>query len=73
MIAYCDFIADRIKKALQSSIEDDVETYISEVGGIKSDLHPEGGWFVSPKKVVQVTDLNGKMYRVTIEEEIHNG
>lgn len=73
MIAYCDFIADRIKKALQSSIEDDVETYISEVGGIKSDLHPEGGWFVSPKKVVQVTDLNGKMYKVTVEEEIDNG
>ena len=68
MIADGDFIADRIKKALQSSIEDDVETYIGEVGGIKSDLHPEGGWFVSPKKTIQVSDTNGKMYNITIEE-----
>ena len=66
--AYCDFIADRIKRALQSSIKDDAKTYIEYVGGVRSDLHPEGGWFISPKKTIQVSDINGKMYNVTIEE-----
>jgi hypothetical protein len=32
------------------------------------DLHPTEGWFQSTKKIIQVTDTNGKSYVVTVEE-----
>jgi len=67
-LAYCDFIADRIKTALKREIGAPL-THISQVGAIQSDLHPEGGWFVSPKKTIIVHDNNGKAYSVTVEEQ----
>jgi hypothetical protein len=33
------------------------------------DLHPTGGYFVSPKKTMMVWDMNGKAYSVTVEEQ----
>jgi hypothetical protein len=67
-LAYCDFIADRIKKALKREIGAPF-SHISQVGAIQSDLDPEGGWFVSPKKTIIVHDTNGKAYSVTVEEQ----
>jgi hypothetical protein len=67
-LAYCDYIADRIKRVLKREIEDN-DTLISQVGPIQSDLDPVGGWFVSPKKTIVVHDINGKAYSVTIEEQ----
>ena len=54
-LAYCDKIADTIKKALLAHDEDGIITFS---GPIKSDLDPEGGWFVSPKKMITVHDHN---------------
>ena len=64
-LAYCDKIADTIKKAIAAPDPDGI---IAEAGMIKSDLDPVGGWFVSPKKTITVHDRNGKAYVVTIEE-----
>ena len=56
-LAYCDKIADTIRKALLGYDPDGI---IGPVEGIKSDLDPEGGWFVSPKKTIDLFDMNEK-------------
>jgi hypothetical protein len=65
-LAYCDKIADTIRKSLLKYDTDGILN--GPVGPIKSDLHPTEGWFVSPKKVITLHDSNGKAYVVTIEE-----
>ena len=66
MLAYCDKIADSIRKAM---IRSDPDGIIGPVGPIKMDLHPVGGYFVSTKKTMMVWDMNGKAYSVTVEEQ----
>lgn len=63
-LAYCDFIADVAKRALQK----DDTCIIREVGHVKADLHPEGGYLLTMKKTLDVSDRNGRKYRVTVEE-----
>ena len=63
--AYCDKIADAIKKALRQVDPDGI---IADAGPIPSDLDPVVDWFVSPKKTITCHDRNGKAYVVTIEE-----
>jgi hypothetical protein len=41
---------------------------IRQVGHVKMDLEPEEGYMLSTAKRVEVIDMNGKMYRVTVEE-----
>ena len=65
-LAYCDKIADTIQKALK---QPDTDGIITAVGKIQWDLHPVGGYFVSPKKTIIVHDMNGKAYSVTVEEQ----
>lgn len=67
MLAYCDYIADRISKDLFEDASRD-SSYVSVVTTPKMDLHPEGGYFVSTKKTITVLDINGKAYTVTVEE-----
>ena len=64
-LAYCDKIADTIKKAVSAADPDGI---IADAGPITSDLDPVGGWFVSPKKTLTIHDRNGKAYVVTVEE-----
>lgn len=64
-LAYCDYIAQRIKEALSGV---DRERIIADVGRVQWDLHPTEGWFVSTKKTIEITDIGGKRYRVTVEE-----
>ncbi len=64
-MVYCDKIADVIRKGL---LKYDPDQIIGLVGGVKYDLHPEDGYFVSTKKTIDMTDMTGKAYRVTIEE-----
>ena len=67
MLRYCDFIADRIKKALRASMMDYKEpVQIEGVGKIQWDLD-EGGAFRSTKKTLDLT-IDGVDYRVTVEE-----
>jgi len=68
MLAYCDFIADRIRKGLLSSASDVFEPVkLIDIGRVKYDLGPNGE-FASTKKTLNVVDMNGKSYIVTIEE-----
>ena len=67
MLRYCDFIADRIKKALMASMMDYMEpVQIEGVGKVQWDLD-EGGAFRSTKKTIDLT-IDGVDYRVTVEE-----
>ena len=69
-LAYCDKIADVIRTSLlkSHSLGFDDDRMIGLVGPVEMDLHPEDGYFVSTKKTIKVSDMNGKMYKVTIEE-----
>ena len=65
-LAYCDKIADTIRKSLLKYDTDGILN--GPVGPIKSDLHPTEGWFQSPKKAITLHDSNGKAYVITVEE-----
>ena len=68
MLAYCDFIADRIRKGLINSMNDSLEPVrLTNVGKVQYDLGPNGE-FASTTKFMNVTDGNGKLYIVTVKE-----
>lgn len=69
MLAYCDKIADVVRKSL---LKYDPDNIVGFVGPIEMDLHPEKGYFMTTKKTIEVSDMNGKIYRVTIEETGEN-
>ena len=64
-LAYCDKIADTIRKSLMGYDPDGI---IGLVGRVQMDLHPVEGYFQSTKKAITVYDMNGKAYIVTVEE-----
>jgi hypothetical protein len=67
MLRYCDFIADRIKKALMASMTDCMEpVQIEGVGRIEYDVDRNGS-FLSTKKTINLM-IDGVGYRVTVEE-----
>jgi hypothetical protein len=67
MLAYCDYIADRISKDLHEDATKS-SSLVSLVTTPKMDLHPEFGYLVSTKKEITVLDVNGKSYKITVEE-----
>jgi hypothetical protein len=67
MLRYCDFIADRIKKALMASMTDYMEpVQIEGVGRIEYDVDLNGS-FLSTKKTINLM-IDGVGYKVTVEE-----
>ena len=67
MLAYCDKIADTVRKSLLAYDEQGI---IVLIGPIEMDLHPTKGYFQSTKKTIEMTDMNSKKYKITIEEVI---
>jgi hypothetical protein len=67
MLAYCDKIADTVRKSL---LKHDPQGIIGLIGPIEMDLHPTQGYFQSTKKTIEMTDMNSKKYKITIEEVI---
>lgn len=63
MLQYCDYIAAQAQRAIKA----DPEGMLAQTGPVKLDLHPEEGYFLSTNKTIEVTDCNGKRYRVTVE------
>lgn len=61
MIAYCDLIANIIKNALK------INKFTTSK--LSYDLHPDHGYLLSTKKTLIVEDNNGKLYKITIEEQ----
>lgn len=71
MLTHVGFIATRIKNVL---IEDSKKDYqdgaiIREVKGPTLDLHPEEHYLLSTTSTIKVTDRNGIVYKITIEED----
>lgn len=68
MIAYCDFIADRIRNSLLTSAANVQEPVrLTKISKVEYDVGPMGE-FNSTKKTIFLYDGFGKEYRVTIEE-----
>ncbi|MDA9373921.1 hypothetical protein N9R43_00930 [bacterium] len=67
-MVYCDYIADRIHRLVSNDIGDN-QTMLLNIGKAALDLHPTEGYFVSTKKTMEITDANGKVYVVTVEEK----
>ena len=67
MLAYCDKIADTVRKSL---LKHDPQGIIGLIDPIEMDLHPTQGYFQSTKKTIEMTDMNSKKYKITIEEVI---
>lgn len=63
-LAYCDYIATRIHQTLLTK---DTEQLIDQVGRIQLDLGPFGE-FCSTTKTIDVMDMQGKQYRITVQE-----
>jgi len=62
-LAYCDYIAAIIKKNL---LPNDTERLLDEVGKVQYNLSPSGDFDTT--KTIDVLDMQGKMYRITIQE-----
>jgi hypothetical protein len=69
-LAYCDFIADRIRKALVNDqwTMPDGDNLVDDIGPIKMDLHPTEGYMQSTGKTLTVWDTNGKAYFISVQE-----
>jgi|TARA_B110000908_G_scaffold148673_1_gene181354 hypothetical protein len=66
-MAYCDYIAHTlIKPALIRDLDAD-NGLIHSVHKISMDLHKEG-WMQTTTKTIECADVNGKKYKITIEE-----
>lgn len=63
-LAYCDYIATVVRRTML--VADD-QSLIDVVSGIHLDLDKDGV-FVSTKKTIDVTDMNGRKYLITVEE-----
>jgi len=63
--AYCDYLINLIGIM---QIEIDNESLIAHTGKVEFDLHPKHGYLQSTKKSIIITDVNGKEYKITVEE-----
>lgn len=63
-LAYCDYIAHLIQKNL---LTNDTESLLNEVGKIQFHLGANEE-FASTMKTIDVLDMQGKAYRITIQE-----
>lgn len=66
-MAYCDYIAHTIIKPGLESDSEKTHGLISYVENVKMDLH-KTGWMQSTRKTILCKDVNGKEYRIIIEE-----
>jgi len=66
VLAYCDYIAHQCVIGMKDA-EGRGPGLIANVGPVQFDLN-EQGQFCSTKKTIEVVDVNGKRYSVTIEE-----
>jgi len=68
-MAYCDYIAHTIiRPAMLEDGYNECGGVIREVGHVKMDLEPIDGYMLSTDKTLDVIDMNGKKYRITVEE-----
>ena len=64
-LAYCDKIADVVRKAL---LKYDPDNILGLIQPIQWDLDKNGA-FMSTKKTIEMCDMNGKEYVINIAEK----
>jgi len=64
VLAYCDYIAFLIRENLMAL---DKRNLIDEVGRVQFDFGMNDE-FISTTKTIDVLDMQGKQYRITIQE-----
>jgi hypothetical protein len=62
MMVYCDHIAALARRALTHSYDG----LLSNISPVQHD--EEDGRLVSHRKTIEITDVNGRKYRLTVEE-----
>jgi len=67
-LVYCDYIAEVIKQAINKDLGRH-ESLIAGCGGVRYDTDTEGA-FASTTKFINVADINGRLYEITIKEII---
>ena len=71
-LSYCDYIAHVIVESLSREMQythaNTDDPIIEHVSRPKMDLHPTEGYLLTTDKIIEVTDVYGKSYRVTVEE-----
>jgi len=67
IIAYCDYIAHLISMEIKNA-DHSYMRLLEKAGRAFYDLGREGE-FASTKKTLFITDVYGKKYRITVEEE----
>lgn len=65
-LAYCDYIAEQCRQGIKNELAG--RNLIRDCSFVKFDLHPTEGYMLSTTKTLTVTDVNGKMYKVIVEE-----
>jgi hypothetical protein len=65
-LVYCDYIAEVIKQAINKDITR-AESLLSGAGSVRFDTDADGA-YLSPTKFVNVADINGRLYEITIKE-----
>ena len=63
-LSYCDYIANIIQKSL---MQFDQENLLDKIGRIRLDLDLDGV-FQTTIKTIDIVDMQGKAYRVTVQE-----
>lgn len=64
MLPVCDYLAERIRRCLPHN---DPQALIGAVGNVRWDTAKDGT-LKSTKKTIDVSDIDGKKYRITIAE-----
>lgn len=65
-LVYCDYIAEVIKQAINKDLGRH-ESMIAGCGGVRYDTDTKGA-FASTTKFINVSDINGRLYEITIKE-----
>jgi len=65
-LVYCDYIAEVIKQAINKDLGRH-ESLIAGCGGVRYDTDTKGA-FASTAKFINVSDINGRLYEITIKE-----
>jgi hypothetical protein len=65
-LVYCDYIAEVIKQAINKDITR-AESLLCGAGSVRFDTDADGA-YLSPTKFVNVADINGRLYEITIKE-----
>lgn len=66
-VEYCDYIADTIRRRLGALATTGQDGIIATVYSVTSHLHPYDGYLLTTRKTIDVVDVNGQRYRVTVE------